>query len=199
MILLNGLFWSAQHHYIGTPYYMMFTVVCITICVLQGIKNATALQSVVSEHRMILKNDIFAIDQALSEQVLGDLGEPEEATRRTTPIKPPTRDGGGGMKGPPLTAPMSPFRRDNRKKVASFREIEESRRALEASKRLLKAADDLIGYQEEAHDPVTVMGVPATDGVYNSTIGILLTFAVLAVEGYSGGGLSYSVTGWSHY
>ena len=104
------------------------------------------------------------------------------------------------MKGPPAVVMplLSPFRK-NTPKPQTFQQLTELSVKLEHSKRVLKTADDLIGYQEEIHMPVNVMGVHATNGVYNTTIGILLTLAVLAVEGFSSGGLTYDNAGWSSY
>ena len=105
----------------------------------------------------------------------------------------------GLMKGPPAVLPLlSPYRK-NTPKPSTFKEMSDTRDKLEHSKRILKTADDLIGYQEETHMPVNVMGVHATNGVYNSTIGILLTLAFLAVEGFSSGGLKYNGKGWATY
>jgi hypothetical protein len=56
-------------------------------------------------------------------------------------------------------------------KPHSFQEAEEQISILKHSKEMLKSADDFIGYQEEMHEPVTVMGVSATDSVYNSEWG----------------------------
>ena len=193
MVVLNGLFWAGARHFIGTPYYMIFTVFCITICVLKGISAAVALQGKVSEHRMILKNEIFSIDQTVADnfreerEVLGTPGKEKKPCARK-------------MAGPPSygTGPLSPFRKSTPKPV-NFAESTEQKEGLLVVKSLLKTADDLIGYHEEMHNPVTVMGVSATGAVYNSTIGILITFAVLAVEGFSSGGLGYLPTGWSTY
>ena len=93
---------------------------------------------------------------------------------------------------------LSPYRK-NTPKPSTFAELTNTSEKLEHSKRILKTADDLIGYQEETHMPVNVMGVHATNGVYNSTIGILLTLAFLAVEGFSSGGLKYNGAGWATY
>ena len=191
MVTLNVLFWSNLNHYVSTIYYIILKTIFIAICVLTGISEATKLQELVTYHRMILKNEIFAIDQTLTDNKLA------------------LRDDGGGssstpglhkMQGPPVvksTNLMSPYRK-NTPKPRTFKELQDVEEQLLAAKTILKSADDLIGYQEEIHMPVNVMGVHATQGVYNSTIGILLTFAVLAVEGYSSGGLEY-VDGWATF
>ena len=222
MIALNLLFWSNQKHSSITITYLCFTVFLITICVLTAVSEATKLQEMVTIHRMILKNEIFAIDQTLSDNALheesqkkglrsagrgrslderlaAEEGEEKGQGRGQEGMKGPP-SGGMGMKGPPAVVMplLSPFRR-NTPKPQTFQQLTELSVKLEHSKRVLKTADDLIGYQEEIHMPVNVMGVHATNGVYNTTIGILLTLAVLAVEGFSSGGLTYDNAGWSSY
>lgn len=192
MISLNVLFWSNLNHYVSTIYYIILKTVFIAICVLTGISEATKLQELVTYHRMILKNEIFAIDQTLTDNKMA-LKFPDGGGSTSTP-------GMHKMQGPPVvksTNLMSPYRK-NTPKPKTFKELQDVEEQLLAAKTILQSADNLIGYQEEIHMPVNVMGVHATQGVYNSTIGILLTFAVLAVEGYSSGGLEY-VDGWATF
>jgi len=195
MIALNVIFWSSMNHYVSTIYYIILMTFWIAVCVLTGISEATKLQELVTYHRMILKNEIFAIDQTLTDNKMA-LNEKMKSGREgmgSTGCTPGIR-----MSGPPaMTNLMSPYRK-NTPKPSNFQELQETEEQLMAAKTILKSADDLIGYQEEIHMPVNVMGVHATNGVYNSTIGILLTFLVLAVEGYSSGGLAYE-SGWSTF
>ena len=44
---------------------------------------------------------------------------------------------------------------------------------------------------------MTVMGFQATNGVYNSTVGLLVTLLIFALEGYSNSTLEYGPAGWS--
>ncbi|GMH57371.1 hypothetical protein TrLO_g12679 [Triparma laevis f. longispina] len=212
MISLNGLFWSSQKHSVNTIYYLCIVVFTITVCVLTAVGEATKLQEMVTLHRMILKNEIFAIDQTLSDNALHEENVKKglrSATKKFAPSLDERLNNDDGMKGPPsstisMKGPpaqlplLSPFRK-NTPKPQTFQELTDTSLKLEHSKRVLKTADDLIGYQEEIHMPVNVMGVHATNGVYNTTIGILLTLAVLAVEGFSSGGLKYDAQGWATY
>ena len=65
MVSLNALFWGKTLHYVDTPYFIMVNVFLISICVLTAISEATKLQDIVTAHRMMLKNEAFAIQQTL--------------------------------------------------------------------------------------------------------------------------------------
>ncbi len=208
MIVLNGLFWSRMQHYASTPIYIITQVFFISVCVLTGISEASKLQDLVTKHRMIFKNEIFAIQQTLADNktyVRENKPRRRDFTRGdgTWAKTGPGLDEkvGNKMAGPPAdgkNALLSPYRK-NTPKPQSFAEMERINDRLETAMNVLQAADELVGYQEETHMPITVMGIPASGGVYNSTIGILITFLVLAVEGYSSGGLQYSASGWATY
>jgi len=166
----------------------MVNVGLISGCVLRGISEATKLQGLVTQHRMILKNEVFCI-----QQVLLDNAAEEERREKGLAKKGKSLDDRLGRKAPPA----SPFRR-NTPKPKTFSEREKMEAGLRATQRLLEKSDELIGYQEEVHLPVNVMGFHPTAGVYNSTVGILVTFLVLAVEGYASGGLGYD-NGWAFH
>jgi len=67
------------------------------------------------------------------------------------------------------------------------------------AKVLLQQVDESINFHELVHKPTKVMGNPATHNVIGSALGIILTGFVLAVEGFSGSGISYDLNGWFHY
>ena len=67
------------------------------------------------------------------------------------------------------------------------------------AKVLLQQVDESINFHELVHKPTKVMGSPATHNVIGSALGIILTGFVLAVEGFSGSGISYDLNGWFHY
>ena len=67
------------------------------------------------------------------------------------------------------------------------------------AKVLLRQVDESINFHELIHKPTKVMGHPATHNVIGSALGIILTGFVLAVEGFSGSGISYDLNGWFNY
>ncbi|GMH75508.1 hypothetical protein TL16_g06782 [Triparma laevis f. inornata] len=183
-VSLNALFWGRTLHYVGTPYYIIVNVFLISLCVLRAISEATKLQGLVTAHRMILKNEIFAIQQTLLDN---DEMEKQKQNKTLSLDERMMR----------AKMPISPFRR-NSPVPKTFKEKDNQEKKLKEVKELLMRSDDLIGYQEEIHLPVNVMGFHATSGVYNSTVGILVTFFVLATEGWASGGLSY-INGWASF
>ena len=64
------------------------------------------------------------------------------------------------------------------------------------AKFLLQQIDESINFNELIHKPTKVMGYPATQNVIGSTLGIILTGFVLAVEGFSGSDIVYDSMGW---
>ena len=67
------------------------------------------------------------------------------------------------------------------------------------AKVLLQQVDESINFHELVHKPTKVMGYPATHNVIGSALGIILTGFVLAVEGFSGSGISYDLNCWFNY
>ena len=67
------------------------------------------------------------------------------------------------------------------------------------AKFLLQQIDESINFNELIHKPTKVMGYPVTQNVIGSTIGIILTGFVLAVEGFSGSEIVYDSMGWFNY
>ena len=185
MLSLNVIFWSSLHHHMATIIYIMANTFLICHLVLSGITDATKLQACTSTHRMVLKNESLALTQRIM-----DLELTLCASFFT----------GGEHNAKDLMSPISP-RLDlegsaSSSKTPSTAAIREQLTKLEKTKDLLKSADDIIGYQDEVHEPVTVMSFEATNGVFNSTVGVILTFLVLAVEGFSGN-VGYDSEGWS--
>ena len=56
-----------------------------------------------------------------------------------------------------------------------------------------------INFNELVHKPTKVMGYPATQNVVSSSLGIILTGFVLAVEGFSGSDIVYDSMGWFNF
>ena len=67
------------------------------------------------------------------------------------------------------------------------------------AKVLLQQVDESINFHELVHKPTKVLGYPATHNVIGSALGIILAGFVLAVEGFSGSGISYDINGWFNY
>ena len=72
-------------------------------------------------------------------------------------------------------------------------------RQINHSKFLLQQVDESINFNELIHKPTRVMGYPATQNVIGSSLGIILTGFVLAVEGFSGSNITYDINGWFNY
>ena len=104
---------------------------------------------------------------------------------------------------------LSSIQRDNIKKELFFLEKElidaEKKdlkleiRQINHSKFLLQQVDESINFNELIHKPTRVMGYPATQNVIGSSLGIILTGFVLAVEGFSGSNITYDINGWFNY
>ena len=91
---------------------------------------------------------------------------------------------------------MRPNYDEGEEKTLPKSAIREQVTKLEIAKKIIVSADDIIGDEDELHNPVRVMTFEATNGVFNSTIGVIVTFLVLAVEGFSGN-VKYNALGWS--
>ena len=61
---------------------------------------------------------------------------------------------------------------------------------------LLQQADESLGYYELVYKPVMLLGYPASRRLIGSFLGIFFTGLVLALEGFSGSGISYDTHGW---
>jgi ElaB/YqjD/DUF883 family membrane-anchored ribosome-binding protein len=127
---------------------------------------------------MIIKNELLTIHQTLANLAIGD------AANLTT-------------RSPVVKCRAQAILNKTRAPLSSSEQAEMITR-LKHAKNILKAADNFIGYQEEQHHPVSVMGVHASKGVYNTTIGIVLTLLVLSLEGFSSANIKY-VNGWATY
>mmetsp|Transcript_27206 Transcript_27206/g.73516 ORF Transcript_27206/g.73516 Transcript_27206/m.73516 type:complete len:524 (+) Transcript_27206:89-1660(+) len=199
MMVMNLLYWSGAHHNFATVAFILLTVTVVAIVVLTAVSEATKLQDLVCNHRMLIKNEIFSIDQALSD--LYGMERDERGTGFVNMPKTPTNTAIVRSTSTRARASMAPFSPLAAGDVASptktVGEVEKECISLESAKRILATADDLIGYQEETFNPVTVMGFQATNGVYNSTVGLLVTLLIFALEGYSNSTLEYGPAGWS--
>ena len=81
---------------------------------------------------------------------------------------------------------------ENADKTLEFKQFSQA-------KVLLQQVDESINFHELIHKPTKVMGYAATQNVIGSALGIILTGFVLAVEGFSGSGISYDLNGWFNY
>jgi hypothetical protein len=81
---------------------------------------------------------------------------------------------------------------ENEDKTLEFKQISQA-------KVLLQQVDESINFHELIHKPTKVMGYAATQNVISSSLGIILTGFVLAVEGFSSSGISYDLNGWFNY
>ena len=61
---------------------------------------------------------------------------------------------------------------------------------------LLQQADETLSFHELTYKPVMLLGYPASRSLIGSFLGILFTGLVLALEGFSGSGISYDFFGW---
>ena len=61
---------------------------------------------------------------------------------------------------------------------------------------LLQQADETLSFHERTYKPVMLLGYPASRSLIGSFLGILFTGLVLALEGFSGSGISYDLFGW---
>ena len=77
--------------------------------------------------------------------------------------------------------------------------VNAERQEILRAKALLTEVDECINFHELIHKPTRVMGYPATHNVIGSSLGIILTGFVLAVEGFSGSGIAYDANGWFNY
>ena len=77
--------------------------------------------------------------------------------------------------------------------------VNAERQEILRAKALLTEVDEFINFHELIHKPTRVMGYPATHNVIGSSLGIILTGFVLAVEGFAGSGIAYDANGWFNY
>ena len=61
---------------------------------------------------------------------------------------------------------------------------------------LLQQADETLSFHELTYKPVMLLGYPASRSLIGSFLGILFTGLVLALEGFSGSGISYDLFDW---
>ena len=70
---------------------------------------------------------------------------------------------------------------------------------LRSSKALLEQVDESINFNDLTHKPTRVLGYVANQNVIGSTLGIIATGCFLAIEGFSGSGISYDQNGWFNF
>ena len=67
---------------------------------------------------------------------------------------------------------------------------------LKSAKALLEQVDESINFNDLTH---RVLGYVANQNVIGSTLGIIATGCFLAIEGFSGSGISYDQNGWFNF
>ena len=70
---------------------------------------------------------------------------------------------------------------------------------LRSAKALLEQVDESINFNDLIYKPTKVLGFSANQNVIGSALGIIATGAFLAIEGFSGSGISYDINGWFNY
>ena len=77
--------------------------------------------------------------------------------------------------------------------------IKEDLKELRSAKALLEQVDESINFNDLMYKPTKVLGFSANQNVIGSALGIIATGAFLAIEGFSGSGISYDINGWFNY
>jgi len=77
--------------------------------------------------------------------------------------------------------------------------IKEDLNELRSAKALLEQVDESINFNDLMYKPTKVLGYSANQNVIGSTLGIIATGTVLAIEGFSGSGISYDINGWFNF
>ena len=77
--------------------------------------------------------------------------------------------------------------------------IKDDLNELRSAKALLEQVDESINFNDLMYKPTRVLGYSANQNVIGSTLGIIATGAFLAIEGFSGSGISYDINGWFNY
>ena len=77
--------------------------------------------------------------------------------------------------------------------------IKEDLNELRSAKALLEQVDESINFNDLMYKPTKVLGFSANQNVIGSALGIIATGAFLAIEGFSGSGISYDINGWFNY
>ena len=77
--------------------------------------------------------------------------------------------------------------------------IKEDLNELRSAKALLEQVDESINFNDLMYKPTRVLGYSANQNVIGSTLGIIATGAFLAIEGFSGSGISYDINGWFNF
>jgi hypothetical protein len=72
-------------------------------------------------------------------------------------------------------------------------------RQLRSAKALLEQVDESINFNDLIHKPTKVLGYVANQNVIGSALGIIATGCFLAIEGFSGSGISYDQNGWFNF
>jgi len=72
-------------------------------------------------------------------------------------------------------------------------------RQLRSAKSLLEQVDESINFNDLIHKPTRVLGYVANQNVIGSALGIIATGCFLAIEGFSGSGISYDQNGWFNF
>ena len=81
-------------------------------------------------------------------------------------------------------------------KIACIEANQEKSAVDPTTRTLLQQADETLSFHELTYKPVMLLGYPASRSLIGSFLGVLFTGLVLALEGFSGSGISYDLFGW---
>ena len=81
-------------------------------------------------------------------------------------------------------------------KIACLEANKETSAVDPTTRTLLQQADETLSFHELTYKPVMLLGYPASRSLIGSFLGVLFTGLVLALEGFSGSGISYDLFGW---
>ena len=72
-------------------------------------------------------------------------------------------------------------------------------RRLTNAKTLLQQVDENLNYEELVFRPTSILGNRAESGLIGSVLGLVITGAVLVLQGFASMGVAYNATGWFGY
>ena len=67
---------------------------------------------------------------------------------------------------------------------------------LNTAKTLLQQVDENVNYEELVFRPTSILGYRAEGGLIGSVLGIVITGAILVLQGFASMAISYNASGW---
>jgi hypothetical protein len=67
---------------------------------------------------------------------------------------------------------------------------------LSTAKTLLQQVDENVNYEELVFRPTAILGYRAEGGLIGSVLGIVITGALLVLQGFASMAITYDATGW---